>query len=65
MKKYEIVVDDENAVLLTELLKSLTYVKEVRQKDSIDAYTLASENALSEDWLAEDDDELQRLYTTK
>jgi hypothetical protein len=65
MKKYEIVVDDENAALLTELLKSLAYVKEVRQKDSIDAYTLASENALSEDWLAEDDDELQRLYATQ
>jgi len=62
MKKYEVVVEDEGAVLLTDLLKSLPYVKEVKQKDAIDGYTLASESALSEDWLAEDDDELQRMY---
>jgi len=62
MKKYEVVVEDESAVLLTELLKSLPYVKDVKQKDTIDTYTLASEGALSEDWLAEDDDELQRMY---
>ena len=62
MKKYEVVVEDENAALLTDLLNSLPYVKEVKQKGTIDAYTLASENALSEDWLAKDDDELQRMY---
>lgn len=62
MKKYEVVVEDESAGLLTELLKSLPYVKDVKQKTSIDAYTLASESSLSEDWLAEDDDELQRMY---
>jgi hypothetical protein len=62
MKKYEVIVEDEGAVLLTDILKSLPYVKEVKQKDSIDAYTIASESALAEDWLAEDDDELQRMY---
>lgn len=62
MKKYEVVVEDESAELLTELLKSLPYIKEVKRKDTADAYTLASESALSEDWLADDDDELQRMY---
>ena len=62
MKKYEVVVEDESAGLLTELLQSLPYVKEVKQKGTIDPYTLASESALSTDWLAEDDDELQRMY---
>lgn len=62
MKKYEVVVEDESAVLLTELLQSLPYVKEVKQKDVVDAYTLASESSLSADWLAEEDDELQRMY---
>lgn len=62
MKKYEVIVEDESAELLTELLRSLPYIKEVKQKDAIDPYTLAFESALSEDWLAEDDDELQRMY---
>lgn len=62
MKKYEVIVEDEKAELLTDLLKSLPYVKEVKQKNAIDPYTLASESALSEDWLAEEDDELQRMY---
>ncbi len=62
MKKYEVVVEDESAILLTELLQSLPYVKEIKQKDTVDAYTLASESSLSEDWLAEDDDELKRMY---
>lgn len=44
------------------LLQSLPSVKEVKQAGTIDAYTLASERALSEDWLAEEDDELQRMY---
>lgn len=62
MKKYEVIVEDENAVLLTDLLQSLPYIKEVKQTNDIDAYTLASEKALSEDWMAEEDDELQRIY---
>jgi hypothetical protein len=62
MKKYEVIVDDENAATLTALLQSLSYVKEVKQSDTVDAYTLASENALAEDWLLQEDDELQRLY---
>ncbi|MEJ7677271.1 MAG: hypothetical protein WKG06_05235 [Segetibacter sp.] len=62
MKKYEVIVEDENAVLLTDLLQSLPYVRGVNQIGTIDAYTLASEKALSEDWLAEEDDELQRMY---
>ena len=62
MKKYEVIVEDENAVLLTDLLQSLPYVKEVKQIAPIDAYTLASEKALSADWLVEEDDELQRMY---
>lgn len=62
MKKYEVIVEDENAGLLTDLLQSLPYIKEVKQTDAIDAYTLASEKALSEDWMAEEDDELQRMY---
>jgi hypothetical protein len=62
MKKYEVVVEDESAEILTELLKSLPYIKEVKPKEAVDFYTLASEDALSKDWLAEDDDELQKLY---
>jgi hypothetical protein len=62
MKKYEVTVDDENAVLLMDLLHSLPYVKQVNQTETINEYTLASEESLSEDWLAEEDDELQRMY---
>ena len=62
MKKYEVIVEDESAEQLNELLQSLPYVKEVKQKDVVNAYTLASEEALSEDWLAQEDDELQRMY---
>lgn len=62
MKKYEVFVEDENAELLTNLLKSLPYIKQVKLTESINSYTLASEEALSEDWLAEDDDELQKMY---
>ncbi len=62
MKKYEVIVEDEGAEQLNELLRSLPFVKEVKQKNTVDAYTLASEKALSEDWLAEEDDELQRMY---
>lgn len=61
MKKFEVIVEDENAVLLTDLLQSLPYIKEVRQTKAIDTYTLASEKALSEDWLAEEDDELKNV----
>lgn len=62
MKKYEVIVEDESAELLTGLLQSLPYVKAVKQTNTINAYTLASEKGLSEDWLAEEDDELQRMY---
>lgn len=62
MKKYEVMVEDESAELLTDLLHSLPYVKEVKQTEQINDYTLASEAALSEDWLAEEDDDLQRMY---
>ena len=62
MKKYEIIVEDEGAKMLTALLQTLPYVKQVKETDTIDPYTLASEEALSEDWLAEEDDELQRMY---
>lgn len=62
MKKYEVIVEDAKAAELTELLKKLPYVKYVKESDTIDSYTLASENSLKEDWLAEEDDELQKLY---
>ena len=62
MKKFEVVIEDNGVQQLTELLKSLPYVKEVRLSGIVDVYTLASEQSLSEDWLAEEDDELQRLY---
>ena len=62
MKKYEVIVEDAKAAELTELLKKLPYVKYVRESDSIDSYTLASEDSLKEDWLVEEDDELQKLY---
>ena len=63
MKKYEVIVEDEKAEELSRLLKKLPYVKQVRESDNIiDAYTLASEQSLSEDWLVEEDDELQKMY---
>ena len=62
MKKYEVIVEDSSAEKLSELLNSLPYVKDVKQAGSVSSYTLASEEALSEDWLAEEDDELQKLY---
>jgi hypothetical protein len=63
MKKYQVVVDNESAEVLFELLHSLPCVKEVKSADVSDAYTIASQEALSEDWLSEDDDELQRMYS--
>jgi len=62
MKKYEVIVDDAKAAELTELLKKLPYVKMVRESNTVDSYTLASEESLREDWMVEDDDELQKLY---
>ncbi len=62
MKKYEITVEDEGATKLTALLQTLPYVKQIRETNAIDPYTLASEEALSEDCLIEEDDELQRMY---
>jgi|GEM_PF-6690883 hypothetical protein len=49
MKKYEVIVDDAKAAELTELLKKLPYVKFIRESDTIDLYTLASEESLKED----------------
>ncbi len=63
MKKYEVLVEDEKAETLTTLLQSLPFVKAVKQlKPAADQISLASENALSEDWLNDEDDELQKLY---
>ena len=62
MKKYEIIVEDDKASELTELLKKLPYVRQVKESNTIEAYTLASEESLKEDWLVEEDDELQKLY---
>lgn len=62
MKKYEIIVEDEGATKLTEFLQTSSYVKQIKETNPIDPYTLASEEALSEDWLIEEDDELQRMY---
>jgi len=63
MKKYEIIVEDSKAAELTALLEKLPYVKQVKESENIiDDYTLASEQSLGEDWLLEEDDELQKLY---
>ncbi len=63
MKKYEVIVEDANAAELTALLQKLPYVKYVRERETpVDPYTLASEKSLGEDWLLEDDDELQKMY---
>lgn len=63
MKKYEVVVEDNKAEELTALLRKLPYVKEVKEKKPLDSYTAASEASLAEDWLSEEDDELQNLYS--
>ena len=63
MKKYEIIVEDAKAEELEELLNKLPYVKQVKESDNIiDVYSLAPEKSLSEDWLVEEDDELQKMY---
>ena len=63
MKKYEVIVEDNRGEELTSLLRHLPYVKDVRESQAkVDAYTLASESSLAEDWLSEEDDELQKLY---
>lgn len=62
MKKYEVIVEDAKAVELFELLKKLPYVKYVKENDTIDLYTPASEDTLKEGWLVEENDELQKLY---
>jgi hypothetical protein len=63
MKKYEVIVEDENSEKLSALLQSLPYVKEVKESSLVNIYSVASEESLSEDWLSDDDDELQRLYS--
>jgi hypothetical protein len=63
MKKYEIIVDPDKAKELTDMLEKLPYVRHVREADNFaDSYTLVSEKSLAEDWLPEEDDELQKLY---
>ncbi len=63
MKKYEVIVEDAKAAELTALLEKLPYVKQVKEsKNIIDDYSLVSEQSLGEDWLLEEDDELQKLY---
>ena len=62
MKKYEIIVEDAKAAELAEILKKLPYVRQFRESDAIEPYTLASEESLKEDWMTEEDDELQKLY---
>ncbi|MGN6617935.1 MAG: hypothetical protein ACTHJ5_12240 [Ilyomonas sp.] len=62
MKKYEVIVEDEGAQQLTEILQSLSFVKQIKQSEMKDAYSLISEEALAEEWMSEEDDELQRMY---
>ena len=62
MKKFEVIVDDAKAAELTELLKKLSYIKMFRKSDTVDSYSLASEESLRKDWMVEEDDELQRIY---
>lgn len=61
MKKYEVIVEDAKAKELIDVLKGLPYVKNFKESDAVDSFTLASEEILREDWLAEED-ELQKLY---
>lgn len=63
MKKYEVIVEDAKAEELTAILKKLPYVKQVKESENpVDEYSLISEESLKEDWLVEEDDELQKLY---
>ena len=63
MKKYEVIVDDEKAGELADLLKKLPYVREIRESETqVDPFAIASERSLAEDWLLEEDDELQKMY---
>lgn len=62
MRKHEILVENEKSAESISVLKDLPYIKEIRETENIDIYTLASEKSLSEDWLIEEADELQKLY---
>jgi hypothetical protein len=63
MKKYEVIVEDSKAAELVALLEKLPYVTQVKESNNITGdYTLTSEQSLGEDWLAEEDNELQKLY---
>ena len=62
MKKLEVIVEDSKVTELTSLLEKLPYVKEVKESSELDPYSQASEKSLGEDWLLNDDDELQKLY---
>ncbi|MER3499200.1 MAG: hypothetical protein C4308_11500 [Chitinophagaceae bacterium] len=63
MKKLQIIVEESKIKELTDLFEKLPYVKQVKESNEvINSYTLASKKSLGEDWLLEDDDELQKLY---
>lgn len=62
MRKHEILVENEKSAESISVLKDLPYIKKIRETENIDIYTLASEKSLSEDWLIEEADELQKLY---
>lgn len=47
MKKYEVLVEDEGATILNSLLQSLPFVKEVKQAEENDTYSLGSKTAFS------------------
>lgn len=63
MKKYELLVQDENVPEFDAVLETLSFIKNVTQTNVTPSdYTLASEEALAQDWLSEEDDKLQKLY---
>lgn len=62
MKKYEVIVEDHKGEELADLLQNLPYVKGVKEKKMVDPFTSVSEASLAEDWLSEEDDELQKMY---
>ncbi len=63
MKKFEVIVDDTKGEELTSVLWNLPYVKDVKENQTIvDPYSIVSEASLAEDWLSEEEDELQNLY---
>ena len=52
MKKFEVLVEDEKAEELTSLLKTLSFVKHIKEsQEPINPFTLASEKSFNENWL--------------